>query len=216
MAVGDAQQRQVETVAFDDGSPSIRSSSPQSGGDDYHTTSSVKANIRDEQESLLSDSRKSSVSSVSSHDDDHTASGAREAQTPPVPRKDVSWSSLPHKDQLLILTLARLAEPLFQNSLSSYVFFMLQSFDPSLDDSQVSTQAGILIGGFTLFQALTAVWWGRMADLGSVGRKNIIIVGLIGSFFSSIGFGFSKSFWGVMFFRCLGGALNGNVGKGSA
>lgn len=127
-------------------------------------------------------------------------------------REQVAWRSLPQKDQLLILTLARLAEPLFQNSLSSYLFFMLQSFDHSLDDSQISSQAGLMTGSFTAAQCFTAVMWGRLADKEWMGRKNVILIGLIGSFISSVGFGFSKSFWSAMAWRTLGGALNGNVG----
>lgn len=154
----------------------------------------------------------SAASLVEDVDVETTTVAPAEDAAAKTPKKDVSWWSLPHKDQLLILTFARLAEPLYQNSLSSYMFFMLQSFDASLDDSAISSQAGILTGAFTGAQCLTAVWWGRLADKEWMGRKNIIMIGLIGSFFSSIGFGFSKSFWSAMFFRTLGGALNGNVG----
>lgn len=139
---------------------------------------------------------------------------APEDAIPKVPskREQVAWRSLPRKDQLLILTLARLAEPLFQNSLSSYLFFMLQSFDHSLDDSQISSQAGLMTGSFTAAQCFTAVMWGRLADKEWLGRKNVILIGLIGSFISSMGFGFSRSFWSAIAWRTLGGALNGNVG----
>lgn len=55
--------------------------------------------------------------------------------------KPVSWRSLPRKDQLFVLTLARLSEPLTQTSLGSYLFYQLQSFDHSLPDSTISYQA---------------------------------------------------------------------------
>ena len=126
--------------------------------------------------------------------------------------KSVSWSALPKKDQLFILTLARLAEPVVQTSLGSYMFFMLRSFDESLPNSAISSQAGILAGSFTFAQCLTAVFWGRLADKCWMGRKNVLVVGLVGTFISCLGFGFSRSFVSAMLFRCLGGALNGNVG----
>jgi len=58
--------------------------------------------------------------------------------------KSVSWGDLPKKQQLVVLTLARLSEPLVQTSLQSYMFYQLKWFDPSLPDSVISSQAGIL------------------------------------------------------------------------
>lgn len=58
--------------------------------------------------------------------------------------KTVSWRDLPRKDQLIVITLARLSEPLVQTSLQSYMFYQLKWFDPSLPDSIISSQAGIL------------------------------------------------------------------------
>lgn len=126
--------------------------------------------------------------------------------------RPVSWRELPKKDQLFVLTLARLAEPIVQAGLSSYMYFMIHSFDPSMSDAEVSSRAGFLNGSFNLAQCLTAVWWGRAADQAWMGRKNAILCGLAGALISSVGFGFSKSFATAVFFRALGGALNGNVG----
>lgn len=71
---------------------------------------------------------------------------------------------------------------------------------------------GILAGSFTFAQCLTAVMWGRLADKPWMGRKRVLVIGLIGTFISVLGFGFSKSFLSAILFRSLGGALNGNVG----
>ena len=46
----------------------------------------------------------------------------------------------------------------------------------------------------------------------AVGRKTVLMIGLMGTMISALGFGFSKSFVTAMIFRSLGGALNGNVG----
>ncbi|KAF2263107.1 MFS general substrate transporter [Lojkania enalia] len=127
-------------------------------------------------------------------------------------KKPVSWRSLPRKDQLLILTLARLSEPLTQTSLGSYLFYQLQSFDPSLPDSAISFQAGIIQAAFPGAQCLTAILWGKIADSEHGGRKRVIWLGLLGTMLSILGFGFSHSFPMAVFFRCLGGILNGNVG----
>lgn len=128
------------------------------------------------------------------------------------PEKPVTWSSLPKKGQLAILTLARLSEPLTQTSLQAYMFYQLKSFDPSLPDSTISAQAGILQGSFTAAQFLTAVFWGRLADASWMGRKRVLLIGLLGTCISCIGFGFSRSFVVAAVFRTLGGVLNSNVG----
>ncbi|WPH02642.1 Hypothetical protein R9X50_00550700 [Acrodontium crateriforme] len=140
-------------------------------------------------------------------------SGAASLETNPQP---ISWSSLPKKGQLAILTLARLSEPLTQTSLQSYMFYQLKSFtladgsDPS--DSTVARQAGVLAAAFTGAQFMTAMIWGRLADSERMGRKRVILIGLLGTAVGSLGFGFSKSFHAAVFWRCVGGILNGNIG----
>ncbi|KAI9841329.1 MAG: hypothetical protein M1837_000762 [Sclerophora amabilis] len=125
-------------------------------------------------------------------------------------KRPVTWCSLPRKGQLAILTIARLSEPLTQTSLQAYMFYQLKSFDPELSDSTIASQAGVLQGSFTAAQFITAILWGRIAD--SWGRKKVLLVGLLGTGLSCVGFGFSKSFLYAIIFRTLGGALNGNVG----
>ncbi|KAJ5095981.1 hypothetical protein NUU61_005337 [Penicillium alfredii] len=126
--------------------------------------------------------------------------------------KPVTWRSLPKKGQLAIMTFARLSEPLTQTSLQAYMFYQLKSFDPSLPDSTISAQAGMLQGSFTAAQFLTAVWWGRLADAEWMGRKRVLLIGLLGTCISCLGFGFSRSFVSAAIFRTLGGVLNSNVG----
>jgi MFS family permease len=127
-------------------------------------------------------------------------------------KEDVSWRSLPRKDQLLVLTLSRLSEPLTQTSLGTYIFYQLKSFNPSLPDSTIASQVGIIHAAFPAAQFLTAILWGRFADSEYGGRKRVIWIGLLGTMISMLGFGFSHSFLAAVSFRCLGGVLNGNIG----
>ncbi|KAK0660414.1 major facilitator superfamily domain-containing protein [Cercophora samala] len=131
--------------------------------------------------------------------------------------KTVAWGDLPRKDQLTVITLARLSEPLVQTSLQSYMFYQLKWFDPSLPDSVISSQAGILqfvlvSASFTAAQFVTSMMWGRVADSRRFGRKTVLLIGLFGTMLSCLGFGFSTTFWQALFFRSLGGITNGNVG----
>jgi hypothetical protein len=124
----------------------------------------------------------------------------------------VTWSSLPRKGQLAILTFARLSEPFTQTSLTAYMFYQLKSFDPALPDSIIAGQGGMVQAAFPAAQLLTAVLWGRAADTDWIGRKRVLLIGLFGTCFSCLGFGFSKTFVQAMIYRVLGGALNGNIG----
>jgi Major Facilitator Superfamily len=135
-----------------------------------------------------------------------------ESQKFPSKRKTASWRELPRKDQLTLLLISRLSEPLTQTSLQSYMFYQLKSFNPSLPDSTISAQAGWMAAGFTAAQFCTAFLWGRAADSELLGRKKVILIGLFGTMISALGFGFSSSFISAILFRCIGGALNGNVG----
>ncbi|KAL2162375.1 hypothetical protein VTH06DRAFT_7288 [Thermothelomyces fergusii] len=126
--------------------------------------------------------------------------------------KAVSWNDLPRKDQLFVITMTRLSEPLVQTSIQSYMFYQLKWFDPTLPDSVISGQAGLLQASFTAAQFLTAMLWGRLADSSLFGRKTVLLIGLSGTLLSCIGFAFSTSFPQALFFRCLGGMTNGNVG----
>ena len=134
-------------------------------------------------------------------------SAARTEKEPPV-----TWKSLPRKAQLAILTFARLSEPFTQTSLTAYLFYQLRSFDPTLPDSTIAAQGGMVQAAFPAAQLLTAVLWGRAADSDWIGRKRVLLIGLFGTCFACLGFGFSTSFTQAMIYRVLGGALNGNIG----
>ncbi|KAI1760226.1 MFS general substrate transporter [Hypoxylon sp. FL1150] len=123
-----------------------------------------------------------------------------------------TWSSLPRKDQLSILFLSRLVDFLQVASLQAYVFFQLKSLDATLSDSQVSNQAGMLQGAFTGAQILTAFLWGKAADASWCGRKRVLLIGLLGTAISCLGYGFATSFGWAVFWRAMGGGINGTVG----
>jgi hypothetical protein len=124
----------------------------------------------------------------------------------------VTWMSLPRKDQLAILFICRLVDFLQVASLQAYVFYQLRSLDNTKSDSEISTQAGILQGSFTGAQVLTAVLWGKAADASWCGRKMVLVIGLLGTAVSCLGYGFATSFYWAVFWRALGGGINGLVG----
>lgn len=138
-------------------------------------------------------------------------SAAAAPPSPPAPGP-VSWASLPRKDQLAILFLARLADFLQVASLQAYVFYQLKALDGDASDAHISQQAGLLQGCFTGAQVATAMLWGKAADASWGGRKAVLVVGLAGTAVSCLGYGFATSFFWAAFWRALGGAINGTVG----
>ncbi|PSR97619.1 major facilitator superfamily domain-containing protein [Coniella lustricola] len=145
-------------------------------------------------------------------DQESRATRGHHDDQPSKQKEAVSWNDLPHKQQLLVIVLTRLSEPLVQTSLQSYMFYQLKWFDPALPDSVISSQAGILHASFTGAQLFTAMLWGRVADSSRFGRKTVVLIGLMGTMLSCLGFGFSTTFWQALVFRSLGGITNGNVG----
>jgi hypothetical protein len=131
---------------------------------------------------------------------------------PPIGAGAVTWLSLPAKSQLAILFCCRLFDFLQITALQAYLFYQLQSFDPSLPEATISYQAGILQGAFTASQFATAIAWGRVADAGWGGRKRVLLIGLVGTGVSCIGSGFSRSFGWAVAWRAFGGGINGTVG----
>ncbi|KAL7279051.1 hypothetical protein ACG7TL_006886 [Trametes sanguinea] len=61
---------------------------------------------------------------------------------------------------------------------------------------------------FFATQALTVLHWSRISD--HIGRKPVIMTGLMGLSISMYCFGLSRTFWGAVI--SLNGALNGNIG----
>lgn len=124
----------------------------------------------------------------------------------------IAWMSLPRKDQLAILFLCRLVDFLQVASLQAYVFYQLKSLDETKSDAEISGQIGILQGSFTGAQVLTAILWGKAADASWCGRKMVLVVGLLGTAISCLGYGFASSFYWAVFWRAFGGGTNGLVG----
>jgi len=138
------------------------------------------------------------------------ANGQTIATFPPPPP---TWGNMPAKGQLAILALSRFVDFFQMAALQTYMVHQLKSFDPTLPDSAISHQAGVLQGSFTAAQIITSILWGRAADQPGVGRKLVLNIGLVGTGFTMLGVGFSSSYHQAVFWRMLGGAVNGTVGS---
>ncbi|RKF53546.1 putative membrane protein [Erysiphe neolycopersici] len=118
-----------------------------------------------------------------------------------------SSSKLPVQ-QLLILVLCRVAEPVVFTSIYPYIPEMIESFGVPKD--QVPKWAGITSSIFSISQAITAIFWGRASD--RFGRKPAVITGLTCTMICSLIWGFSTNLAMAITARGIQGAFNGNVG----
>ncbi|KAI0540369.1 major facilitator superfamily domain-containing protein [Xylaria digitata] len=123
-----------------------------------------------------------------------------------------TWESLPHKDQLAVLTLCRIIDFFQMVSFQAICYYQLKSFNPSATEQVLSWQTGVALASFTASQACTAIPWGYVADAKWGGRRNALLIGLVGTSLSCLGVAFSRSFTSVVIFRTAGGAMNGTVG----
>lgn len=92
-------------------------------------------------------------------------------------------------------------------SIFPYIYYMIEDFHITKDPNQISVYAGMVTSAFTLAEFASSVWWGRLSD--KIGRKPVLLCGLIGTAISVLAFGFSKNLSVALFARALGGLLNG-------
>ena len=77
-----------------------------------------------------------------------------------------------------------------------------------------SLKIGLLISAYSMVQFLLAPFWGRLSD--SFGRRNILLLGFLGSSLAHFYFAFSTSFEDIVVSRLLAGFFGGNIITASA
>ena len=87
---------------------------------------------------------------------------------------------------------------------------MVEAFHVTDNDRKIALYAGMITSSFTFAEFSAGMFWGRMSD--KIGRKPVLIMGLMGTAISMIVFGFAPNLATAMIARALGGLLNGNIG----
>ncbi|KAH9056524.1 MFS general substrate transporter [Lactarius vividus] len=113
--------------------------------------------------------------------------------------------------QILIFLAIRLADDMTLASIIPYINQMVYEL-PIVggDQRRVGYYTGIIASAYYTAEVATAFQWNRLSD--HVGRKPILLFGLLGTTVSITMFGLSRSFWSMVLCRFLSGALNGNTG----
>ena len=92
-------------------------------------------------------------------------------------------------------------------SIFPYAYYMVESFHITSSEHQISVYVGLITSAFAFAEFSTGVIWGRLSD--RIGRKPVLIAGLVGTMVSTLVFGFATSLPVALLGRALGGALNG-------
>ncbi|KAH9450009.1 hypothetical protein MJO28_014262 [Puccinia striiformis f. sp. tritici] len=127
--------------------------------------------------------------------DDHV----NDSNRPPTP--------LPLK-QLFVLCVMRLTEPVSFTVIFPFINKMIEDLN-IVPRTQVGTYAGLIESLFALAQFSTVLFWGRLSD--RIGRKPVLLTGLMGLCVGIIAFGLQRTFLGLVIARSFAGAMNGNI-----
>ncbi|KAI0787899.1 MFS general substrate transporter [Fomes fomentarius] len=113
--------------------------------------------------------------------------------------------------QFSILLILQLAEPLTSQVIYPFAPELIRNIGITHgDETRVGYYVGVMQSIFFATQAVTVLHWSRVSD--HIGRKPVIMTGLLGLSLSMYCFGLSRTFWGLVVSRSLNGALNGNIG----
>ncbi|KAI1210871.1 MFS general substrate transporter [Annulohypoxylon truncatum] len=131
--------------------------------------------------------------------DNRPSTSERNSTVPPFPRR-----------QMLVLAICRICEPIAFMGIFPYIYFMIEDFHITEDKSRISFYAGMVTSAFTFAEFSTGLLWGRLSD--KIGRKPVLLTGLIGTAISVLIFGFAPNLTVALIARAVGGLLNGNMG----
>ncbi|KAG1847836.1 major facilitator superfamily domain-containing protein [Suillus subalutaceus] len=128
---------------------------------------------------------------------------------PPLQQKKAR-TPLPWRQFSIILFL-QVAEPLSSQVIAPFAPQLIRDIGiTNGDETSVGYYVGLMYSLFFAAQALTVLHWSRISD--HIGRKPVILTGLLGISISMCCFCLSTTFPGLVLSRALSGALNGNVG----
>ncbi|KAI9706174.1 MAG: hypothetical protein M1820_004935 [Bogoriella megaspora] len=141
--------------------------------------------------------------------DDHAAPAAPEAngQSPEIRRPEDEDKPLPAL-QLFVVCYARLVEPVAYFCIFPFVPQMIRDTG-NMSEKDVGFYSGLIESLFSLTQMLLMISWGRAAD--RFGRRPVLVFSLYGCSAAVTLFGFSKTIWQMILFRCIAGLFAGTV-----
>jgi len=110
--------------------------------------------------------------------------------------------------QIVLLCYARLVEPIAFFSIFPFIQQMILEVG-GVKEEDVGFYSGLIESLFSLTQMIFMISWGRISD--KYGRKPVLVYSVVGVSIMTCLFGFSKSMWQIILFRCLAGVFSGTI-----
>ncbi|KAG2106645.1 major facilitator superfamily domain-containing protein [Suillus discolor] len=129
-------------------------------------------------------------------------------ETPLLQRSEQPKAKTPLPwDQLWILLLLETPEFLSSRTLTPFIPQLIRDIGVTHgDETQVGHYAGILQSSYYAAHTLTIFYWSQLSD--RIGRKPVILIGLLAISISTFSFGLSKTFFALVFSRVVSGAFD--------
>ncbi|KAJ1825460.1 hypothetical protein LPJ56_002656 [Coemansia sp. RSA 2599] len=86
---------------------------------------------------------------------------------------------------------------------------MVKDFGVAESPKDIAFYAGLLFTSFSICQTIMVMHWGRLSD--RIGRKPVIMIGLVGNLISSVLLGTSKTFKAAIIARSFNGLMAGTI-----
>ncbi|KAH6902304.1 major facilitator superfamily domain-containing protein [Coprinopsis sp. MPI-PUGE-AT-0042] len=138
--------------------------------------------------------------------DSEETCGERVETVPKVPQR----TPLP-LFQVFIVFLIQFAEPITATVIYPFINDLVRDTGVTGgDETKTGYYAGLIESLFFISETATVFIWGYASD--TFGRKPVLILGPLGLSIAMLGFGWSKTFWPLLVYRCFQGFFNGNIG----
>ncbi|KIJ36367.1 hypothetical protein M422DRAFT_232613 [Sphaerobolus stellatus SS14] len=125
--------------------------------------------------------------------------------TPPKMAEDIPYPT----KQIICLLILAFAEPITYAQKAPYIPQLIEDLGIIGDDKRkVGYYSGFIDTVYYCVEGIFILQWSRISD--RIGRRPVLLVGVIGLSFSSVCFGYSKTFLGVLISNSLAGVLNSN------
>ncbi|WVO13940.1 hypothetical protein L204_101565 [Cryptococcus depauperatus] len=111
--------------------------------------------------------------------------------------------------QITVLMAIRLAEPISYTVIFPFINQMVEELGVTDSHDQIGFYSGLVESVFAFAEFFAVYYWAKLSD--KIGRKPVLLFGLVGIAITGPLFGLARSLWTMILFRSLCGALNGNV-----
>ena len=129
---------------------------------------------------------------------------SREPRLPPLePGEQPLWL-------FLVLALLNIVDSFNLNVVWPMLPFMVEGYGVAKDEEDLGAWVGVAGAAVSIGQLISAYAWGALSDV--IGRRPVMLVGMLTSTFTAIVFGTSTTYAQCVAGRFLSGLLNGNAG----